>query len=269
MDEILPNLFLGKQVYPASAAIQTPQLTARSLKALDDLPLLRAIGITHILSITSSKLPPILPTTGLVHKHLVVSDVRTQNFLRYALDGIQYLEDAYLGIVPPIDPSEEPKVFVHCRMGISRSASVVIAYRTFFFSEHFPTEINPTAVMKHNIPSFPDAMAFVKERRPIVYPNRGFRTQIAFLGDAGFDISHLPELEDMNIMNPYDPEEEDAPRRTARRRPPPPIPAQIQAASTALAQPWESNPSGWVPLVMTDAGLQVVREVCSGLDTRD
>ncbi|EDQ92582.1 uncharacterized protein MONBRDRAFT_5247 [Monosiga brevicollis MX1] len=52
-------------------------------------------------------------------------------------------------------------VLVHCKMGVSRSASTVIAY-----------------AMKQYSWSLEEAHAFVKKRRRIIKPNEGFRTQL-------------------------------------------------------------------------------------------
>ncbi|XP_067682660.1 uncharacterized protein [Haliotis asinina] len=53
------------------------------------------------------------------------------------------------------------KVLVHCKRGISRSASTVIAY-----------------LMKENKWSLDDAFEFVHERRNVIYPNDGFMEQL-------------------------------------------------------------------------------------------
>lgn len=52
-------------------------------------------------------------------------------------------------------------VLVHCKMGISRSGSTVIAYA--MKQEHWPLDV---------------ALAYVKDRRSIVKPNEGFMKQL-------------------------------------------------------------------------------------------
>jgi protein-tyrosine phosphatase len=52
-------------------------------------------------------------------------------------------------------------VLVHCFAGISRSATITIAY-----------------LMKENKWSFLNAHAYVKERRGIIGPNMGFQNQL-------------------------------------------------------------------------------------------
>lgn len=52
-------------------------------------------------------------------------------------------------------------VLVHCKMGVSRSASTVIAY-----------------AMKHQHWSLEVAFAYVRDRRSIIKPNTGFMKQL-------------------------------------------------------------------------------------------
>jgi len=52
-------------------------------------------------------------------------------------------------------------VFVHCQAGVSRSATVVIAY-----------------LMKHTLMTMTDAYKYVRGRRPVVSPNLNFMGQL-------------------------------------------------------------------------------------------
>lgn len=52
-------------------------------------------------------------------------------------------------------------VLVHCKMGISRSGSTVIAYA--MKQQHWPMDV---------------ALAYVRDRRSIVKPNEGFMKQL-------------------------------------------------------------------------------------------
>lgn len=56
---------------------------------------------------------------------------------------------------------ENKGVLVHCRAGVSRSASIVIAY-----------------LMKYHNLSFSQAQNYVRSRRSIINPNAGFITQL-------------------------------------------------------------------------------------------
>ncbi|KAI5819560.1 protein-tyrosine phosphatase-like protein, partial [Pyronema omphalodes] len=140
-DEIIPGLFLGKCVLH------------------DDF--LQNQGITHVLSLTSERVE-ISKECGIVHKQFIVRDNCTQNLLQSLLEGVQFIEDAFTGAVKP-QPSQiaEPKVFVHCRMGISRSASIVVAY-----------------VMKIFDYSYEEGLCFVKKKRQFINPNKAFVAQL-------------------------------------------------------------------------------------------
>ena len=58
------------------------------------------------------------------------------------------------------------KVFVHCKEGMSRSATIVIAF-----------------LMKSMNLRFDNALKYVQTRRPIVDPNPGFRKQLKELDE--------------------------------------------------------------------------------------
>ena len=53
------------------------------------------------------------------------------------------------------------KVLVHCYAGVSRSATIVIAY----------------LILEHNLGCL-EATALVKRQRPEVFPNAGFQRQL-------------------------------------------------------------------------------------------
>lgn len=55
------------------------------------------------------------------------------------------------------ETAKQRRVLVHCGAGISRSATVVVAY-----------------VMRYKQMSFTEALQYVKDRKPDIAPNRGF-----------------------------------------------------------------------------------------------
>lgn len=57
--------------------------------------------------------------------------------------------------------AKDGKVFVHCYAGVSRSATIVIAYLMF----------------EHGL-SYSAAIKLVKSKRPFINPNDGFRKQL-------------------------------------------------------------------------------------------
>lgn len=139
VDEILPGrLFLG-----SIGGRHPDHLTAH--------------GITHVLAIqmaaserpTNRPLPP-----GIVEQHVSFDDHPGVDLLVRLPACLAFLETAL---------RENPRhaVLVHCTAGISRSASVVIAYLMRRFAVPFET-----------------AYAYVATKRPIVCPNWGFQEQL-------------------------------------------------------------------------------------------
>jgi len=75
-------------------------------------------------------------------------DVPWENMIRHFTDSSRFIRNALKcgGVV-----------FVHCYGGVSRSATLVIAF----------------LMQEFNMCMF-DAMSFVKSKRPVVFPNPGF-----------------------------------------------------------------------------------------------
>lgn len=76
---------------------------------------------------------------------------------RYSKEFMEVILDE---VLPIIDDAltEGENVYIHCKMGISRSSSVVIAY-----------------LMEYEEMSFKGALEYVKKYRSIINPNKGFR----------------------------------------------------------------------------------------------
>ncbi|RKP27251.1 protein-tyrosine phosphatase-like protein, partial [Syncephalis pseudoplumigaleata] len=79
---------------------------------------------------------------------------------RPATNLLQYFHDTYRFIDECIE--QGGRVLVHCMAGISRSATIVIAY-----------------LMRKHQWSVDVAMQTVRQSRPIIKPNAGFRRQLA------------------------------------------------------------------------------------------
>lgn len=153
-DEIIPSLWLGSLEF----AVRGPGLVA--------------LGVTHVLSVCSG-VAVSLP--GVQHEILDVNDREDQDLLetQHIRNAIEFISGAL---------KDGGVVYVHCMAGVSRSATMVIAY-----------------LMKHRQLTLEQAFAVVKLARPKVDPNVGFvRQLIAFskLGDAGDSESH-PVLHDI------------------------------------------------------------------------
>jgi protein phosphatase slingshot len=86
------------------------------------------------------------------YMHVMIHDEPHENIL-------QYFDRTYRFIKKTTDAGGS--VFVHCKMGVSRSATAVVAY-----------------AMKENNWSVEDAVSYVRSKRKIVAPNKGFLEQL-------------------------------------------------------------------------------------------
>jgi hypothetical protein len=112
---------------------------------------LRQRGIRFIVNATREVHSPDGETemaTGFQYLKLDLEDSADQPIAQYFDQTHQFIEDAR---------ARSQKVLVHCRRGISRSATLVIAY-----------------VMRYALKSFDEAFDFVKQKRDMINPNLGF-----------------------------------------------------------------------------------------------
>ena len=91
-----------------------------SLKAAENYEYLLDNKIFNILSLTPET--PKFPSTKLNQKIINIDDFSNQNIIQYFYECIEFIE-------------KSNKVFVHCNKGISRSATIVIAY--LMWKNHF------------------------------------------------------------------------------------------------------------------------------------
>lgn len=131
---ILPFLYLGNE------------------RDAQDLRQLQRGGVGFILNVTTH-LPLYHYDSGLFcYKRLPATDSNKQNLRQYFEEAFEFIEEAQqagLGLL------------IHCQAGVSRSATIVIAY-----------------LMKHTWMTMTDAYKFVKTRRPIISPNLNFMGQL-------------------------------------------------------------------------------------------
>ena len=120
--------------------------------------------IHNVISIVNE--PPEYPKEMKInHKCFKIEDRYTNNIYKYFKECIEFIENA-------------DKVYVHCLFGISRSATIVIAY--LMWKTHSNYEI---------------VYDFVKKRRDNIDPNHGFVLQLKkfdlLLKDNNYEISKI------------------------------------------------------------------------------
>ncbi|KAG9346473.1 hypothetical protein JZ751_006784, partial [Albula glossodonta] len=134
LSPILPFLFLGNE------------------RDAQDLELLMRLNISFVVNVTTH-LPLYHLATGLVrYKRLPATDSSKQNLRQYFEEVFEFIEEAH---------QSGQGVLVHCQAGVSRSATIVIAY-----------------LMKHTLMTMTDAYKYVRSRRPVVSPNLNFMGQL-------------------------------------------------------------------------------------------
>lgn len=107
-------------------------------------------NIGYVLNVTT-EIDNFFPAS-FIYKNIRVHDCGEEKMLQHWEDSIRFLTQAV---------ARNKGVLVHCRMGVSRSASVVIAY-----------------IMKQKQWDLETAYRYVKEKRPCIRPNDGFMKQL-------------------------------------------------------------------------------------------
>ncbi|OCT84092.1 uncharacterized protein dusp10.2.L isoform X2 [Xenopus laevis] len=134
LSSILPFLFLGNE------------------RDAQDLNRMVNLNIGHVLNVTTH-LPLYHAESGaLRYKRLPATDNSKQDLRQYFEEAFEFIEEAQ---------QEGKGVLIHCQAGVSRSATIVIAY-----------------LMKHTLMTVGDAYKFVKGKRPIISPNLNFMGQL-------------------------------------------------------------------------------------------
>lgn len=149
--EILPGLYLSN----ARAAV--------------DREILRRLGITHVLTIEANRLPKsTFDNTNISTLFIRAYDSPDTNLLPYFPMANAFIEEG----------KQRGKVLVHCHFGVSRSATLVIAY----------------IMQKYGL-SFEQAFAYVRQRRKFINPNPGFVEQLKEYHRLNYDVSSFQRFE--------------------------------------------------------------------------
>ena len=103
--------------------------------------------IHNVISIVNE--PPQYPKEMKInHISFKLEDKKTNNILKYFKECIYFIENS-------------DKIYIHCLFGISRSPTIVIAY-----------------LMWKTHSNFEDIYKYIKTRRSIIEPNKGFIQQL-------------------------------------------------------------------------------------------
>eukprot|EP00026_Physarum_polycephalum_P008812 Phypoly_transcript_08913.p1 GENE.Phypoly_transcript_08913~~Phypoly_transcript_08913.p1 ORF type:complete len:456 (+),score=104.39 Phypoly_transcript_08913:70-1437(+) len=142
-----------------------PGLYISSAKAARDKEALTKLGITHILTAAKALFPAYIGEYN--YMLLDVQDWMGEDLLYYFDQAIKFIDEG----------RREGNVLVHCMAGVSRSASVVIAY-----------------IMHAEKVSFQVAFEKLKKARPFVHPNEAFRRQLQIFERWTLGVAPEPSL---------------------------------------------------------------------------
>ncbi|KAM9301634.1 uncharacterized protein PAF06_014833 [Gastrophryne carolinensis] len=150
--EVSPPLPLSPDLEKAELSTILPFLFLGNEKDAQDLASMMTLNIGHVLNVTTH-LPLYHAESGnLRYKRLPATDNSKQDLRQYFEEAFEFIEEAQ---------QKGKGVLIHCQAGVSRSATVVIAY-----------------LMKHTLMTVGDAYKFVKGKRPIISPNLNFMGQL-------------------------------------------------------------------------------------------
>jgi atypical dual specificity phosphatase len=141
--------------YPLQANEIIPRLYVADMYTATDTPTLERLQITHVVSvITVLDWDTQTYPSNIKHLNLPILDEIWSNMGRYFDHTVEWIKNA-------MDEDESANVVVHCKCGISRSPSVVIAY-----------------LMATQGMSLSDSLSHIKTKRKISRPNSGFMDQL-------------------------------------------------------------------------------------------
>lgn len=122
-----------------------------SISAAENLPELKQKSIRAVLCVAANVRISYNSHEIDSHKVIPAEDIETFDLEKYFDEGIKFIEEN----------SKKTNVLIHCFAGVSRSGAMVIAY-----------------LMKTKKLGFQDALKLAQEKRSVITPNEGFKTQL-------------------------------------------------------------------------------------------
>lgn len=145
------NDTIEPEIETATASRVLPFLYLGNERDAAELDRLRRHNITYVLNVTAH-VPQYWQAHGIHYKRIPASDSAQQNLKQYFEEAIEYIDEAR---------QKGASVLIHCHAGVSRSATITIAY-----------------ILKHTKLAMSDAYKYVKAKRNIISPNFNFLGQL-------------------------------------------------------------------------------------------
>lgn len=132
---------------------------------------LRLFGITHILTVGNDMPPEFLDqfTYKVIELQVNVAIIRFSHNIKdhHRVDISVHFEECFEFIRTALSQDPNNVILIHCFAGVSRSATVTIAY-----------------LMQSFCMSYPEACEHVRKARHWIDPNRGFRARLKELAQG-------------------------------------------------------------------------------------
>ena len=154
----------------------TEKIYLGGIEGAKEVEYLKQEGITNILTLIGDESPEY--EKGLFDREKInADDISIEDLFKYFRFSIDFIEDSN-------------KIYIHCLAGMSRSATIVIAY--LMWKKHIKYE---------------DAFNFVKEKRKCIEPNEGFIIQLKYfdelLNKNNYDLRKINFIKGLNLRELY------------------------------------------------------------------
>ncbi|XP_039761172.1 dual specificity protein phosphatase 1B-like isoform X2 [Pararge aegeria] len=146
-----------------------PGLYLSNARAACDRNVLKQLKITHLLTVETHRLPKsTFVNNNISYLFIRANDTPSTNLLSYFPMANSFIEEGL----------QKGNVLVHCHFGVSRSATLVIAY-----------------IMEKYQMSFEKAYHFVRQKRRFINPNPGFVAQLKEYQRLNYDVNGFHKFE--------------------------------------------------------------------------
>ncbi|XP_063834963.1 dual specificity protein phosphatase MPK-4-like [Ostrinia nubilalis] len=146
-----------------------PGLYLSNARAAADQSVLRHLNITHVLTVEAHRLPKsTFANTNISTLFIRADDTPSTNLMSYFPMANAFIDEGL----------QKGNVLVHCHFGVSRSATIVIAY-----------------LMEKYSLTFEQAYFYVRQRRRFINPNPGFVSQLKEYQRLNYDVKGFQRFE--------------------------------------------------------------------------
>lgn len=146
-----------------------PGLYLSNARAAADKDVLRRLNITHVLTVEAHRLPKnTFQDTDISTLFIRAYDTPNTHLLPYFPMANAFIDEGL----------QKGNVLVHCHFGVSRSATLVIAY-----------------IMEKYKLTYDQAVVYVRQRRRFINPNPGFVSQLREYQRLNYDVNGFYRFE--------------------------------------------------------------------------